>query len=66
LKISLRKKIKIGEKEFLIKKEALSHYKMILNSYGFGEPLNESDLREILNLLGTHPRKKESTLYPSF
>jgi hypothetical protein len=50
----------------LIKKEALSHYKMILNSYSFGEPLNESDLREILNLLGTHPRKKESTLYPSF
>ncbi len=55
----MRKKIKIGEKEFSTKKEALSHYKMILNSYNFGEPINQSDFKEILNLLETHPRKEE-------
>lgn len=32
---------------------------MILNSYDFGEPINESDLKEVLNLLETHPRKEE-------
>jgi hypothetical protein len=55
----LRKKIKIGEREFLTKKEALIHYKTILNSYDFGQSINESDLKVVLDLLETHPRKEE-------
>ncbi len=55
----MRKKIKIGEREFLTKKEALIHYKTILNSYDFGQSINESDLKVVLDLLETHPRKEE-------
>jgi len=55
----LRKKIKIGEKEFLTKKEALNHYKKTLNSYDFGETINKYDFDEVLDLLETHPRKEE-------
>ncbi|MCL2290630.1 MAG: DCL family protein [Bacteroidetes bacterium] len=55
----MRKKIKIGTKEFATKKEALNHYKTILNSYEFGEFLNDSDFSDILDLLETHPNKEE-------
>lgn len=55
----MRNKIKIGEKEFATKKDALNHYKTILNSYNFGDFLNEIDFKDILNLLETHPRVKE-------
>ena len=51
----MRKAIKIGEKEFASKKEALSHYKAILNSYDFGETLKQNDFYDILDLLETHP-----------
>jgi hypothetical protein len=55
----VRKPIKIGEGKFASKKEALNHYKAILNSYAFGEFINENDFNEILNLLETHPRVEE-------
>ena len=52
---TLRKAIEIGEKEFASKKEALNHYKAILNSYDFGETLKPNDFYDILDLLETHP-----------
>lgn len=55
----MRKKTKIGNRDFLTKKEALNHYKTILNSYDFGQSINESDYKEVLDLLETHPRKEE-------
>lgn len=55
----MRKIIEIGNKEFATKKDALNHYKTILNSYHFGEPLNKGDFKDILELLETHPRVKE-------
>ncbi len=51
----MRKAIEIGEKEFATKKEALNHYKTILNSYDFGETLKPNDFNDILDLLETHP-----------
>ncbi len=56
---TLRKPIKIGKTEFPSKKSALEHYKKILNSYDFGERLNESDLKDILNLMELHPNPKK-------
>lgn len=55
----LKKPIKIGEIEFATKKDALSHYKTILNTYHFGEELNTTDFNFIMDLLETHPRVKE-------
>ena len=55
----MRKAIEIGDKEFATKKDALNHFKTILNSYDFGEILNTDDLIDILNLLETHPQVKE-------
>jgi hypothetical protein len=57
----MREKIKIGVKEFATKKDALIHYKTILNSYKFGEFLNDNDFKDILNLLEIHPNKEEKT-----
>lgn len=45
----------IGNKEFKYKKDALTYYKEILNSYNFGEKLNENDKIEIIELLKNHP-----------
>lgn len=55
----MRKLIKIGEREFATKKDALTHFKTILNSYDFGEQLSTNDFNDILDLLETHPRVKE-------
>lgn len=55
----MKKKIKIGEKEFSTKKDALNHFKTILNSYEFGEKLNKENLNDVLALLETHPKVKE-------
>jgi len=55
----LRRIIEIGEKEFATKKDALNHFKTILNSYEFGETLNQANLKDVLELLETHPRVKE-------
>lgn len=56
---TLRKIIEIGKKEFATKKDALNHYRNILNSYEFGETLYQADLVDILELLETHPKVKE-------
>jgi hypothetical protein len=55
----VRKPIKIGDIEFATKKDALTHYKTILNTYDFGEQLTKNDFNDIMNLLETHPRVKE-------
>lgn len=55
----MRKAIKIGGKEFSSKKEALNHYRVILNSYDFGETLKQDDFDDIMDLLETHPKVKE-------
>jgi hypothetical protein len=55
----VRKSIKIGNRDFATKKDALTHYKTILNSYDFDEHLTENDFQEIMNLLEIHPRIKE-------
>ncbi|MDO9577710.1 MAG: DCL family protein [Candidatus Cloacimonadales bacterium] len=52
-------KLEIGEKIFATKKDALNHFKTILNSYDFGEKLNQDDFKNILELLETHPKVKE-------
>ena len=55
----MRKPIKIGDIEFATKKDALTHYKTILNSYDFGNELETKDFNDVMNLLETHPRVKE-------
>ena len=45
----------IGNKEFKYKKDALNFYKEILNSYNFGQKLNETDTIKIIELLKNHP-----------
>ncbi|MDR6966302.1 hypothetical protein J2X31_000295 [Flavobacterium arsenatis] len=52
----MRKKLEIGDKEFGSKKEALIHFKTILNSYEFGEKLSKEDFNDVLDLLETHPK----------
>lgn len=47
----MKKPLKIGERTFASKKEALSHYKGILNTYHFNQSLNESDFNDLLNLI---------------
>lgn len=47
----MRKPIKIGEKDFKYKKDALAHYKAILNSYNFDQSLSDSDFDDIIDLL---------------
>ena len=41
----------IGNNKFKYKKDAISHYSAILNSYEFGESLNGSDYDDIIGLL---------------
>ena len=53
------KKIQIGELTFNYKKDALLHFKNILNSYNYGETLNSEDYVDVLNLLKTHKKEKE-------
>ncbi|MBN2237801.1 MAG: DCL family protein [Bacteroidales bacterium] len=55
----MRETIKIGSKEFVSKKEALNHYKAILNSYDFGETVKKDDFSDIMDLLETHPKVTE-------
>src|SRR5690606_13098898 len=55
----VRKPLKIGEIEFATKKDALTHYKTILNAYDFREELSTNDFDDLMNLLETHPRVKE-------
>lgn len=43
--------LKIGEKEFKFKKDAIAYYKAILNAYDFGQPLNDSNYEAVTALL---------------
>ena len=43
--------IKIGQKTYKTKKDAIQHYRTILNSYDFEQSLNDSDIQDILDLL---------------
>ena len=47
----MRKPFKIGQKEYKFKKDAITHYRTILNSYGFEESLNDSDFHDLIDLL---------------
>ena len=47
----MRKTFKIGQKEYKSKKDAITHYRKILNSYSFGQSLNESDFDDLIDLL---------------
>ena len=42
---------KIGKKEYKFKKDAITHYRTILNSYNFGQILNETDFNDLIDLL---------------
>ena len=43
--------IKIGDKEFKFKKDALAYYKNILNAHKFGSSLNKNDFNDLLALI---------------
>lgn len=47
----MRKAFKIGQKEYKFKKDAVTHYRTILNSYDFGQSLNNSDFDDLIDLL---------------
>ncbi|RDB03249.1 DUF3223 domain-containing protein [Runella aurantiaca] len=47
----MRKPFKIGPKEYKFKKDAISHYRTILNSYDCGLSLNEADFEDLIDLL---------------
>ena len=47
----MRKPFKIGEKEYKFKKDAINHYRSILNSYDFGQSLNDADFNDLIDLL---------------
>ena len=47
----MRKPFKIGQKEYKFKKDAVTHYRTILNSYDFGQSLNDSDFDDLIDLL---------------
>ncbi len=47
----MKSNVEIGQRSFATKKEALLHYKGILNSYKFGQSLNNSDFVDLLALI---------------
>lgn len=47
----MRKPFKIGQKEYKFKKDAITHYRTILNSYDFGQSLNDLDFDDLIDLL---------------
>lgn len=55
----MKKWEQIGPFKFKYKKDVTAHYKKILNSYDFKEPLNEEDFNDVLNLLKIHPNAQE-------
>lgn len=55
----MKKKIVIGNNIFNFKKDALNFYKVILNSYEFGEILNPTDFEDVMQLLYLHKRTDE-------
>lgn len=55
----MRKPIQIGKLTFDTKKDALEHFKQILNSYNFGEILNAKNFNDVCELLKIHEKSKE-------
>ena len=51
--------MQIGNKSYATKKDALNHYKTILNSYDFGETISSENFSYLLDLLETHPEVTE-------
>lgn len=47
----MRKPLQIGKKEYKFKKDAITHYRKILNSYEFNQSLNTSDFQDLMDLL---------------
>lgn len=47
----MKKTFRIGQKEFKFKKDAIAHYRTILNTYDFGQSLNDSDFEDLIDLL---------------
>lgn len=47
----MRTPFKIGDKEYKFKKDAIAYYRLILNSYNFGESLSDSHFNDLLDLL---------------
>ena len=47
----MKKPFKIGQKEYKFKKDAIAHYRAILNSYDFGQTLNGSDYDDLIDLI---------------
>lgn len=47
----MRKSFKIGQKEYKFKKDAIAHYRTILNSYNFGQSLNSTDFDDLVDLI---------------
>lgn len=55
----MKKQIHIGNLIFPYKKDALLYFKKILNSYDFGETLEQNDFYDVLSLLKLHARANE-------
>ena len=49
--------IEIGERNFSSKKDALLHFKNILNSYSFGQSLSDEDFNDLIALLNYEPQQ---------
>ena len=47
----MKKTFKIGQKEYKFKKDAVTHYRKILNSYNFDESLSASDIEDVNALI---------------
>ena len=47
----MKKVLRIGRKEYKSKNDAIIHYRNMLNSYKFGQSLNDSDFDDIMDLL---------------
>ena len=47
----MKKTFRIGKKEYTFKKDAIAHYRTILNTYDFGQSLNDSDYDDLIDLL---------------
>lgn len=50
----MRKPFRIGRNEYKFKKDAILHYRTILNAYDFGQSLTDSDFDHLMDLLDYH------------
>ena len=51
--------IEIGKLNFKTKKDALNHFKHILNSYKIGDKINNNDFNDVCELLKNHEKSKD-------